>query len=67
MFPLSSPYAMLARAAEDERWWPHLLAIGWQILWLTLILRLAAAVFRRSVFKSGPRRRWFGLGRPKAA
>jgi len=67
VFPLSSPYAMLARAAEDERWWPHLLAIGWQILWLTLILRLAAAVFRRSVLKSGPRRRWFGLGRAKAA
>jgi len=67
VFPLSSPYAMLARAAEDGRWWPHLLAIGWQILWLTLILRVAAAVFRRSVLKSGPRRRWFGLGRAKAA
>ena len=60
VFPLSSPYAMLARAAQDERWWPHLLAIGWQVLWLYLILRVAAAVFRRSVLKSGPRRRsWF--------
>ncbi|MCW3798038.1 ABC transporter permease [Sphingomonas sp. BN140010] len=67
IFPLSSPYAMLARAAEDGRWWPHLLAIAWQVLWLTLILRVAAGVFRRSVLKSGPRRRWFGLGRPRTA
>lgn len=57
-FPLSSPYAMLARAALDDRWWPHLLAIGWQALWLVVILRVAAAFFRRSVLKSGPRRRW---------
>jgi ABC-2 type transport system permease protein len=67
IFPLSSPYAMLARAALDDRWWPHLLAIGWQALWLWLILRVAARVFRRSVLKSGPRRRWFGLGRPRTA
>jgi ABC-2 type transport system permease protein len=58
VFPLSSPYAMLARAALDGRWWPHLVAIGWQALWLVLILRVAAAYFRRSVLKSGPRRRW---------
>jgi ABC-2 type transport system permease protein len=67
VFPLSSPYAMLARAALDGRWWPHLLAIGWQALWLWLILRVAARVFRRSVLKSGPRRRWLGLGRPRTA
>jgi ABC-2 type transport system permease protein len=57
VFPLSSPYAMLARAALDGRWWPHLLAIAWQALWLAVILRLAAAYFRRSVLKSGPKRR----------
>jgi ABC-2 type transport system permease protein len=67
-FPLSSPYAMLARAALDERWWPHLLAIGWQIIWLTLILRFAAAFFRRSVLKSGPQRRgWFRRKSPAAS
>jgi ABC-2 type transport system permease protein len=59
-FPLSSPFAMLARAAEQPELWPHLLAIAWQIFWVALILRIAARVFRRSVLKSGPatRRPW---------
>ena len=58
VFPLSSPYAMLARAAELPSLWPHLLALVWQVLWVALILKVAAAVFRRSVLKSGPSRRW---------
>lgn len=64
--PLSSPYAMLARAALDDRWWPHLLAILWQIAWLALILRLAAAFFRRSVLKSGSGRGLFRRKRSPA-
>jgi ABC-2 type transport system permease protein len=28
------------------------------VLWVALILKLAAAIFRRSVLKSGPARRW---------
>ena len=35
------------------------LALAWQVLWVALILKLAAAVFRRSVLKSGPSRRRF--------
>ena len=58
VFPLSSPFAMIARAAEQQALWPHLLALAWQILWVALILRVAAVVFRRSVLKSGPSRRW---------
>uniref|UniRef100_UPI00345B2EE1 ABC transporter permease n=1 Tax=uncultured Sphingomonas sp. TaxID=158754 RepID=UPI00345B2EE1 len=59
-FPLSSPYAMIARAAQDGAWWPHLLALLWQALWIAVILRFAAGLFRRSVLKSGPqRRRWW--------
>lgn len=54
-FPLSSPYAMLARAAVEESLWPHLLAIAWQILWVVLFIRAGAALFRRRVMKSGPR------------
>ena len=54
VFPLSSPFVMIARAAEDGDIWPHLVAIVWQILWVALILRVAARVFRRSVLKSGP-------------
>jgi len=58
VFPLSSPFAMIARAAEQSMIWPHLLALVWQGLWVALILKFAAAVFRRSVLKSGPSRRW---------
>jgi len=54
-FPLSSPYAMLARAAVEESLWPHLLAIGWQALWVVLFIRGGASLFRRRVMKSGPR------------
>ena len=55
-FPLSSPYAMLARAAVQESLWPHLLAIGWQVLWVVLFIRGGAALFRRRVMKSGPQK-----------
>jgi ABC-2 type transport system permease protein len=58
VFPLSSPFAMVARAAEQEALWPHLLGLAWQILWVALILRFASAIFRRSVLKSGPSWRW---------
>ena len=63
-FPLSSPFAMIARAAESPAILPHLIAIVWQALWVALILRLASRLFRRSVLNSGPRRRWW---RKKAA
>ena len=59
LFPLSSPFAMLARAAVEPDWWPHLAAIAWQMLWVALILRFASRFFRRSVLKSGPSRRWW--------
>ena len=48
-FPLSSPFAMMARAAMDPAILPHLAALAWQMLWVALILKLAAAWFRRSV------------------
>ena len=59
VFPLSSPMVMLARAAEQPEWWPHLAAIAWQVLWVALILRVGAQLFRKTVLKSGPRGRWF--------
>ncbi|MEO6248004.1 MAG: ABC transporter permease [Sphingomicrobium sp.] len=58
IFPLSSPFAMIARAAEQGAIWPHLAAIAWQGLWVTLILRAGAKLFRRNVLKSGKARRW---------
>jgi ABC-2 type transport system permease protein len=62
-FPLSSPMAMIARAAEQPAILPHLLAIGWQILWVALILRGGAQLFRKTVLKSGPRLPWWRFGR----
>ena len=58
IFPLSSPFAMIGRAAELPALWPHALALLWQALWVALILKLASAIFRRSVLKSGKSRRW---------
>ena len=53
VFPLSSPFAMLARAAQSEEVWPHLLALGWQGLCVILFVRFGALLFRRRVMKSG--------------
>jgi len=50
---------MLARAAEQPGWWPHVAAILWQMLWVALILRIGAHLFRKTVLKSGPRARWW--------
>ena len=58
IFPLSSPFAMIGRAAEQPALWPHLVALAWQALWVALILKGAAAIFRHSVLKSGPAWRW---------
>ena len=51
--PFSSPFAMIARAAQDAALWPHVLALAWQALCVALIIRLGAGIFRRSVMKSG--------------
>lgn len=53
-FPLSSPFAMVARAAQEPALWPHAAALAWQVLWVAVIIRTGAAIFRRSVMKSGP-------------
>jgi ABC-2 type transport system permease protein len=65
LVPFTSPYAMLARAAMSADLWPHFLALAWQGLWVALIVRGGAHLFRRTVMKSGPargkrKRRWFG-------
>jgi ABC-2 type transport system permease protein len=54
VFPISSPYAMLAYAAEHPGLMPHALALGWQATCVALMVRGGALLFRRSVMKSGP-------------
>jgi ABC-2 type transport system permease protein len=53
IFPFSSPFAMVARAANSPEIWPHLLAIAWQILWLAITITIGARAFRRGVLQSG--------------
>ena len=62
MFPISSPYAMLAHAAEHPGLMPHVIALGWQGLWVVIMVRGGAMLFRRTVMKSGP-----GRSRKRAA
>ncbi len=67
-FPLSSPFAMVARAAQQELLWPHVAAILWQALAVMLLIRAGATIFRKRVMKSGPApdRRGFFLRRHRA-
>lgn len=71
LFPLSSPFAMTARAAQYPELLPLLGALAYQTLWVALFIRWGSSLFRRRVMKSGGagrakgKRRWFGLLRPK--
>ncbi|MEO9461704.1 MAG: ABC transporter permease [Marinomonas sp.] len=52
-FPLSSPFAMTARAAQSELLWPHLAAFIYQAIWVLIFIRFGAKLFRSRVMKSG--------------
>lgn len=54
IIPFSSPFAMLARAAQDGAILPQLLAIAWQALCVLIFVRVGAKLFRSRVMKSGP-------------
>lgn len=53
VFPLSSPYTMLAHAAMDGRIWTHLVALAWQAAWVLIAVTFGAQLFRKTVMKSG--------------
>ncbi|WP_435419022.1 ABC transporter permease [Parerythrobacter aurantius] len=53
IFPFSSPFAMLARAALQEGLVQHLVALAWQGLAVAVMVRLGAALFRKRVMQSG--------------
>lgn len=55
--PFSSPFAMLSRAAQDASFTPHLLAIGWQMVWVAVFVHFGSGLFRSRVMKSGPQGR----------
>lgn len=56
IFPFSSPLAMAARAASDDDRAVHLLALGWQALWVALVITLSVRLFRSGVLSG--RREW---------
>jgi ABC-2 type transport system permease protein len=70
-FPLSSPFAMLARAALDETVWIHLAALAYQAVAVMLLVKGGSVLFRKRVMKSGSagrdkkKRRW-GRAKPTA-
>lgn len=58
-FPLSSPFAMLARAAMEPELWTHAVALAWQAAAVVGIVKGGSLLFRKRVMKSG------GAGRDK--
>ena len=52
--PFSSPFTMLARAAQSPDLWPHAAALVWQLMWVVLLVRGGAMLFKRRVMMSGP-------------
>ncbi len=64
IFPLSSPFAMLARAALEETMWIHVAALAYQAVWVALLVKGGSMLFRKRVMKSGgaghakKKRRW---------
>lgn len=54
LMPFSSPFAMLARAAQEPGLTQHVLALVYQVLWTALFVRVGSRLFRRKVLKSGP-------------
>ncbi|WP_284124019.1 ABC transporter permease [Parerythrobacter aestuarii] len=72
IFPFSSPFAMLARAAMQEGIMQHLVALAWQAFAVTIFVRVGATLFRKRVMQSGPggkakKRGLFGRGKAAAA
>ncbi len=51
--PFSSPYAMLASAAQHGALLPHAAALAWQALCVAIFIRTGAKMFRTRVMKSG--------------
>lgn len=63
IFPFSSPFALLARAAQSATLWPHLVLLLWQGFCTWIIIRAGTALFRRNVLKSGGGRKRQKAGR----
>ncbi len=54
IIPFSSPFTMMARAAQDGALWTHAAALAWQVLCVAVLIRAGAALFKKRVMQSGP-------------
>jgi ABC-2 type transport system permease protein len=69
VFPFSSPFAMIGRAALEPTLWHHVVAIVGQAFFAILLLRIGVYLFKKNVMKSGSagrikddgKRKLFGL------
>ncbi|MFM5948172.1 MAG: ABC transporter permease [Novosphingobium sp.] len=52
--PFSSPFMMLAKAAQHEGLWIHAVVLVWQALCVVLLVRAGANMFKKRVMQSGP-------------
>lgn len=53
VFPLSSPFVMLARAALEDTLWIHGVALIWQAAAVFALVKGGSILFRKRVMKSG--------------
>lgn len=67
IFPFSSPLAMAARAATDNAKAIHLLALGWQAIWVALVIYLSVRLFRAGVLSGGSSWKFWRRARPVVA
>lgn len=67
IFPFSSPLAMAARAATDDSKAVHLLALGWQAIWVALVVWISVRLFRAGVLSSGSGWKFWRRGATAAA
>ena len=65
IFPFSSPFAMIARAAQVPILWHHVVAIVGQAFFTILLLRIGVILFKRNVMKSGSGARKAGVQKRK--
>jgi ABC-2 type transport system permease protein len=65
IFPFSSPFAMIGRAALEPVLWHHAVAIVGQFFFAVLLLRLGVMLFKKNVMKSGSAGRVKDGGRKK--
>jgi ABC-2 type transport system permease protein len=67
IFPFSSPLAMAARAATDDSKAVHLLALGWQAIWVALVIFVSVRLFRAGVLSGGGNWKFWRRGATAAA